>query len=145
MLAVQSCPTLWDLMDYSLPDSSVHGILQARILEWIVMPFSPGNLPELGIKPRSPALQADSLPFEPPGKPPEVGTILIILQMKKRRHRGSLTSHRLSLGDRIMETAVYSIPPQNQHQQQSGWKHQACSSPLPTTLAKCFALPELQH
>ena len=49
--------------DCSLP---VHGILQARILE----PFpSPGDLPKPGIKPRSPALQADSFPSEPPGKP----------------------------------------------------------------------------
>ena len=40
--------------------------LQARILEW---PFpSPGDLPNPGIEPRSPALQADSLPSEPPGK-----------------------------------------------------------------------------
>ena len=30
----QSCPTLSDLMDYSLPGSSVHGIFQARVLEW---------------------------------------------------------------------------------------------------------------
>ena len=39
---------------------------QARILEWVVIP-SPGDLPDPGIKPRSPASQADSLPSEPPG------------------------------------------------------------------------------
>ena len=44
------------------------GILQARILEWVAIP-PPGNLPNPGIKPRSPALQVDSLPSEPPGKP----------------------------------------------------------------------------
>ena len=33
----QSCPTLWDPMDYSLPGSSLHGILQARVLEWVEM------------------------------------------------------------------------------------------------------------
>ena len=33
----QSCPTLCDNMDYSLPGSCVHGILQARILEWVAM------------------------------------------------------------------------------------------------------------
>ena len=39
---------------------------------WSGLPFpSPGDIPDLGIKPRSPALQADSLPFEPPGKPSE--------------------------------------------------------------------------
>ena len=44
------------------------GILQAKILEWL--PCSPlGNLPNPGIKPRLPALQADSLRNEPPGKP----------------------------------------------------------------------------
>ena len=36
----QSCPTLCDPMDYSLPGSSVHGILQARILEWVSISFS---------------------------------------------------------------------------------------------------------
>ena len=39
----QSCLTLCDPMDYSLPGSSVHGILQARILEWVAMPFSRGS------------------------------------------------------------------------------------------------------
>ena len=46
----------------------VHGILQARILEWVAIPFS-RDLPSLEIKPRSLALQADSLPSEPPEKP----------------------------------------------------------------------------
>ena len=41
-----------------------HGILQARILEWVPLP-SPGDLPNPGIEPRSPALQVDSLPAEP--------------------------------------------------------------------------------
>ena len=40
--SLQSCPTLCDPLDYSLPGSSVHGILQARILEWVAMPFSRG-------------------------------------------------------------------------------------------------------
>ena len=39
----QSCPTLWDLMDCSLPGSSLHGILQARVLEWIAISFSRGS------------------------------------------------------------------------------------------------------
>ena len=39
----QSCPTLCDPMDFSLPGSSVHGILQARILEWVAIPFSKGS------------------------------------------------------------------------------------------------------
>jgi len=40
VLVIQSCPTLCDPMDCSLPASSVHGIFQARILEWIVISFS---------------------------------------------------------------------------------------------------------
>ena len=45
-------------MDCSLPDSSVHGILQARIPEWVAIPFS-RDLPDPGIEPRSLALQVD--------------------------------------------------------------------------------------
>ena len=55
-------------MDRSLPRSSVHGIFQARVLEWVAMPF-PEDLPDPGIEPGSPALQADALLSEPPGKP----------------------------------------------------------------------------
>ena len=40
VLVMQSCPTLCDPMDWSLPGSSVHGILQRRILEWVAIPFS---------------------------------------------------------------------------------------------------------
>ena len=71
----QWCPTLCDPMDYT-----IHGILQARILKWVTIP-SPGDLPNPGIKPRSPALQADSLPAEPQGKPKNTGVgILSLLQ-----------------------------------------------------------------
>ena len=52
----QSCLTLCDPIDYI-----VHGILQARILEWVAIPLS-GDLPNTGIKPRSPTSQMDSLP-----------------------------------------------------------------------------------
>ena len=72
MLVTQSCSTLSDPIDCGPPASSVHGILQARMLEWIPFP-SPGDLSDPGIKPRSPALQADSLPSEPPGKPKNTG------------------------------------------------------------------------
>ena len=41
--SLQSCPTLWDAMDCSPPGSSVHGILQARILEWVAMLSSRGS------------------------------------------------------------------------------------------------------
>ena len=64
---IQSCPTLCKPMDYT-----VHGILQARILEWVAFPFS-RDLPNPGIEPRSPAEKADSLPAEPQGKPKNTG------------------------------------------------------------------------
>ena len=143
-LVTKSCPTLCNLMDCSPPGSSVHGISQARMLEWVAISFSrgpsqtresnlcllhwqvdsfllsyqrslihtglssvqllsrvrlfatpwtvarhaplsmgfsrqecwsglpfpsPGDLPNPGIEPRSPALQADTLTSEPPGNP----------------------------------------------------------------------------
>ena len=69
--SIQSCPTLCDPMDCSPPGSSVHGILQARILEWVAMPSSP-DLPDPGMEPASPvssAWQADSLPPSHQGSP----------------------------------------------------------------------------
>ena len=63
----KSCPTLCNPMDHA-----VHGILQARILEWVAF-SSPGDLPNPGIKPRSPTLQIDSLPAEPQEKPKNTG------------------------------------------------------------------------
>ena len=66
--SLHSCLILCVPMDCSLPSSSVHGILQARILEWLPFP-SPGDLPDPGIEPESPALEVESLTSEPPGKP----------------------------------------------------------------------------
>ena len=43
VLVTQSCPTLCDPMDCCLPGSCVHGILQARIQEWVAIPFSRGS------------------------------------------------------------------------------------------------------
>ena len=59
MIVTQSCLTLCDLMDMGF----------FREEYWSGLPFpSPGDLLDLGIEPRSPALQANSLPSEPPGK-----------------------------------------------------------------------------
>ena len=68
VLVAQPCPTLCNPMYRSPPGSSVHGILQARILEWVAMLCSRGSS-QPGIDPRFPALWEDSLPSEPPGKP----------------------------------------------------------------------------
>ena len=67
VLVAQSYLTLCDPMDCNALGASVHGIFQARILEWVVIPFSRGSS-NLGIESGSPALQADSLPSEPPEK-----------------------------------------------------------------------------
>jgi len=79
----QSCSTLCDPMDYT-----VHGILQARILEWVAFLFPRGSF-NPGIKPRSPTLQADSLPAEPQGKPSNtgVGTLTLLQQIFQHRNR----------------------------------------------------------
>ena len=58
----QSCPTLSNPIDCSLPDSTIRGIFQARILEWVAIP-SPEDLPNPGTEPKSPALQADAFFF----------------------------------------------------------------------------------
>ena len=63
----QSCPTLCDPMVYT-----VHGIPQARTLEWITFPFSRGYS-QPRVEPRSPALQVDSSLAEPQGKPRNTG------------------------------------------------------------------------
>ena len=71
-LLAQSCPTL--LRPHRLQPTSLlcHGIFQARILEWIAIPFSRGSL-NPGIEPGSPTLQADSSLSEPSGKPIKKG------------------------------------------------------------------------
>ena len=71
-LVAQLCSTLCGPMDCSPPGSSVHRFLQVRILSGWPLP-SPGDLPDPGIEPRSPSLQADSLLSESPGKPKDVG------------------------------------------------------------------------
>ena len=68
VIVTKLCLTFCDPMDCSQPGSSVHGILQQEYWRGLTFP-SPEDLPNPGIKPRSPALQADSLPLEPPGKP----------------------------------------------------------------------------
>ena len=85
----QSCPTLCDPMDCNLPDFSVHGILQARILEWVAIPFSRASS-----WPRSPALGAISLLSGPPGKlmgrhQRDHGAHAIFCRLRLLKHRES--------------------------------------------------------
>ena len=65
----QSCLTLRDLVDCSPSGSSVHGDSLGKNTGVALPCPPPGDLPNPGIEPRSPALQVDSLPAEPPGKP----------------------------------------------------------------------------
>ena len=71
----QSCPTLCDHVDCSLSGSSVHGILQNTGVSFP----TPEYLPDLGIEPGPPALQADSLPTELGGKPSSLSRSIIFL------------------------------------------------------------------
>ena len=80
----QSFLTVCDPMDYT-----VHEILQVRILEWVAFPFS-RDLPNPGIKPRSPTLQVDFLSTEPQGKPRNTGVgSLSLLQQIFLTHRSN--------------------------------------------------------
>ena len=89
-LVVQSCPTLRH-----------HGLQPTRLLcpwgfsrqeYWSGLPYlRPGDLPDLGIEPRSPALQADSLPSDPPGE----------LPIKKKRERDILKSRDITLPTKV--------------------------------------------
>ena len=93
MKVAQSCPTLCDPMVYT-----VHRILQARILEWVAFP-SPGDLPHPGIEPRSLALQADSFPPEPQGKP----LIIEKCPLTKVKEMTKLESHKCVSPNEIMD------------------------------------------
>ena len=85
---LQSCPTLCDPMDCSLPGSSVHRVLQARILEWVPIPSSRGSSqpvikPSFPTEPRFPTQEKQTgvLPSEPPEKPKNTGVgSLFLLQ-----------------------------------------------------------------
>ena len=94
-LIVQSCPTLCHPMDCSLLDSSVHGILQAGILEWVAMPSSKGSS-QPRTEPMSPMLQVDSLSFEPLGKLENTGvgspSLLQGIFLTQESNRGLLIS-----------------------------------------------------
>ena len=65
LLHIQVMP-ICNLFNFQSKSQSCN-LFQARILEWVAIP-SPGELPDPGTEPRSPTLQADFLPFEPPGK-----------------------------------------------------------------------------
>ena len=95
VLVAQLCPALCDLMDCSLPGSSIHGILQTRILEWLASPFSRGSSQPRD-QTQSPALWADSLPS---GR----------LRCKKREE----INYTLVLRFELIFSIIPSVPSQN--------------------------------
>ena len=79
LLVPQLCPTLCDPMDCSLPGSSVYGILQARILEWIAIPFFRGYISCIGWQEKAMASHSSTLAWkspwtEEPGRLPYMGS-----------------------------------------------------------------------
>ena len=75
VLCAQSCPTLCDRMDCSLPDSSVCGISQQEYQSRLPFP-PPGDFPDPGIEPTSPAFAGECFTTEPPGKPVALLTLI---------------------------------------------------------------------
>ena len=87
-LVTEFCPILCHPMDCSLPGSSVHGILQVRILECVAISSSRGSSQPRGSNLGLLHWQADSLPSEPPGKPVYSLTTLFILVFTGRQGLG---------------------------------------------------------
>ena len=146
MKVTQLCLTLCDPMD-----SIVHGILQATIMEWVVFLFSReyGDLPNPGIKPRSPTLQADSLPAEPPGKPPRVKVNLLGISKLKWTGMGEFNSddHYIyycgqeSLRRNGVAIIVNKSPKCNTWMQSQKWQNDLCfqGKPFNITLTQVYA------
>ena len=83
-------------------DYTVHGILQARMLQWVTIPFSRASSYP-GIEPRSHTLQEASLPAEPPGKPKNTGVgNLFLLQ-------GSLPDPVIEPGTCALQADSYNL------------------------------------
>ena len=83
MLVAQLCPTLCDPIDYSLPGSSVHGILRQEYWSGFPLP-PPGDLPNTGMEPVSPEMAGRFFTTEPPGKPKKRHTSPKIPERKTR-------------------------------------------------------------
>ena len=93
--SLELCPTLCDPMDCSPPGSSVHGLLQTRILEWVAMPSS-RVLSDPGIKPRSLPLQADSLPLSHQEVPPVPAWVINSERKGRAEIKAQLLKHFLN-------------------------------------------------
>ena len=133
----QSCPTLCDPMDCSPPGFSVRGIWKVKVAQscptlcnpmefsrpeyWSRKLFpSPGNLPNPGTEPRSPTLQADSLPAEPQGKPNNTGVgSLSLLQW-------IFPTQELNWGLLHYRWILYQLSYQGSHSALKEWNSDTC-------------------
>ena len=108
----QSCPTLCDPMDCSHQAPPSMGF--SRQEYWSGLPFpSPGDLPDPGIEPRSPTLQADAVTSEPPGKP-YFRNWYHIKPVNQARNLGiildSILFHHLNLPNPILQQVLLILP-----------------------------------
>ena len=117
----ESCSVMSD--SFQPMDYTVHGNLQARILEWVAIPFSRESS-QPWIKPRSPTLQADSLPAEPQGQPKNTGVgSLPLLQ-------GVFPTQESNQGLQYCRRILYQLSPQG--------------SPLDSCEPMCAWLPRIE-
>ena len=112
---VQLCPTLCDPMDYT-----VHGILQARILEWVAFPFSRGSSQS-----RDPTLQVVSLPAEPQGKLKNTGVGSLSLLQR------IFLTQELNWGLLHCRWILYQLSYQGSPLNKEGDNIQPCHTPFP--------------
>ena len=119
------CLTLCDPIDCSLSDSPIHGIFQARVLEWVAI-SSCRDLPNPGIEARSPALQADALPSEPPFKH-DLNKILYTYTVEvTNRFKGLELIDRVpeelwtEVRDIVQEAVIKTIPRKRNAKRQNG-------------------------
>ena len=110
--SLQSCPTLWNPVDCSLPGSSVLGIFQTRILEWVAIPFSRGTS-----QPReqthASCIEGRFFTIEPPGKQTAqtnwdrtVGASLLLIQ---KEYILSPYLHQAWLRTSVLKQSVHSL------------------------------------
>ena len=105
--SLQLCPTLCDPTDCSPPSSSVHEILQARILAWAAITSFRAS-PDPGIEPRSPALKADPLQPSHWGSPSPLTYELVSCELSKMRICLHLSIHEWLL--QLLCTSLRSGP-----------------------------------
>ena len=126
MKLAQSCPTLCDPVDYSPPGSSISQEY------WSGLPFpSSGDLPDPGIEPGSPALQADALPSEPPGKPTDTYTASRTLRLfssiedSHNRKKEKVQSGRICVLLSLLDTQGNSV--RHPHAPDESWLVGGCT------------------